>query len=266
MAFADSAGAHIYFDDGGTGEPVFLCLPGWCVHHTMFAPTVERLRRQHRVLTLDWRGHGNSPASERDFGYPDMLTDTLAVIGASGARSVIPIAQAHGGWVAVELRRRLGERVPALVFTSWNPFFTTGNPLAQPFLETMRALQDPAHWREATERLVGMWLTDAPHAVVTQMRAETGAHGYDDWARGGREITSTYAREGDPLRALSGFDPPVRTLHLYSQPRAPEYLAAQEAFAREHPWFTVCRLDAVSHFPTLELPDKTADVIGAFIQ
>ncbi len=85
-------------------------------------------------------------------------------------------------------------------------------------------------------------------------------------ARTGREIVATYAREGNPLRALSRCSPPVPVLHVYAQPRTPEYLAAQEAFARDHPWFAVRRVDAVSHFPTLEVPDGTASVIEDFIR
>jgi len=52
---------------------------------------------------------------------------------------------------------------------------------------------------------------------------------------------------------------------VYAQPRAPEFLSAQESVARDHPWFAVRRLEAVSHFPTLEVPDETADVIREFI-
>jgi hypothetical protein len=55
-------------------------------------------------------------------------------------------------------------------------------------------------------------------------------------------------------------------LHVYAQPRAPEYLALQEAFAREHPWYSVHRLEGVSQFPTLEVPEETAGVISDFIQ
>jgi pimeloyl-ACP methyl ester carboxylesterase len=266
MAFADSAGTRIYYDDGGAGEPVFLCLPGWCVHHTMFAPTAERLRARHRVLAMDWRGHGDSPAPDRDFGYAEMVADALAVIDASGARSVIPIAQAHGGWVAIELHRRLGARVPRLVFTSWNPILTGGNPLARPFLAAMEALQDRGRWRETVEQVLTMWLSGAPAAVASQIRAEMGSHGFEDWARAGREILATYAREGDPLQALGRLSPPVPALHVYAQPRTPEYFAAQEAFARDHPWFAVRRLDAVSHFPTLEVPDEAAAAIEGFVQ
>jgi hypothetical protein len=52
MAFADSQGTRIYYDDRGKGEPVLLCLSGWCVHHTIFLPLAERLSAQHRVLAM----------------------------------------------------------------------------------------------------------------------------------------------------------------------------------------------------------------------
>jgi pimeloyl-ACP methyl ester carboxylesterase len=112
----------------------------------MFAPLAERLSADHRVLSMDWRGHGNSQASDGDFGYPEMDDDAIAVIEASGANSVITITHAHGGWAAIEVRRRLGERVPKMIFTSWNPFITSRNPLVPPSLREVPALQTPALW------------------------------------------------------------------------------------------------------------------------
>ncbi len=93
MAFVDAEGIQIYYDDRGEGEPALLCLPGWCNTHTIFAPLAERLSADHRVLAMDWHGHGYSQASDRDFGFPEMAVDALAVLEASGVRSVIPIAQ-----------------------------------------------------------------------------------------------------------------------------------------------------------------------------
>ncbi len=86
------------------------------------------------------------------------------------------------------------------------------------------------------------------------------------WSRAGREISAKYEREGEPLQALSQLSPPVPVLHVYAQPPAPEYLSAQESFAEEHPWFAVRHLEAVSQFPTLEVPDETAAAIREFIQ
>ncbi len=111
-----------------------------------------------------------------------------------------------------------------------------------------------------------MWLGGAPTSVETQIRNQMLRQGFETWSRAGREILAMFALEGEPLQVLSTFDPPVPVLHVYAQPRAPEFLSAQESFAREHPWYSVHRLGGVSQFPTLEVPDDPASVIGEFIQ
>jgi pimeloyl-ACP methyl ester carboxylesterase len=266
MPFADSEGISIYYDDRGEGEPVLLCLPGWCNTHTIFEPLAERLSADQRLLALDWRGHGNSQASDRDFGFTEMAVDALAVIEASGAHSVIPIAQGQAPWAAVELQRRLGERMPKMVVSSWPVISPSGNPLASRFLNAIRALQYYERWRDGAEQLLTMWLSDAPDSVETQIRNQMLRQGYEMWSRGGREILAMYALEGEPLQVLRKFSPPVPVLHVYCQPRAPEFLSIQEEFARDHPWYFVHRLEGVSQFPTLEVPDEIASVIREFIQ
>jgi pimeloyl-ACP methyl ester carboxylesterase len=266
MPFADSEGIRIYYDDSGEGEPVLLCLPGWCNTHTIFAPLAERLSSDHRVLAMDWRGHGDSQASDRDFGFAEMAGDAHAVIEASGAHSVIPIAQGQAPWAAVELRRRLGERMPKMVASSWPVISPSGNPLASRFLNAIRALQYYERWREGAEQLLTMWLRDAPASVESHIREQMLRQGFETWSRAGREILAMYALEGEPLRVLSRFSPPMPVLHVYCQPRAPEFLSVQESFAREQPWYSVHRLEGVSQFPTLEVPDETAAVIREFIR
>jgi pimeloyl-ACP methyl ester carboxylesterase len=266
MPFADSERIRIYYDDTGEGEPVLLCLPGWCNTHAIFAPLAERLSADHRVLAMDWRGHGNSQASDRDFGFPEMARDAVAVMQDSGAQSVIPIAQGQAPWAAVELHRLLGERVPKIVISSWPVISPSGNPLASRFLNAIRALQYYERWREGAEQLLTMWLNGAPAFVETQIREQMLRQGFEMWSRGGREILAMYTLEGEPLRVLSNFSPPVSVLHVYCQPRAPEFLAVQESFAREHPWYSVHRLEGVSQFPTVEVPDETAAVIREFLR
>ena len=114
--------------------------------------------------------------------------------------------------------------------------------------------------------MLTMWLNGAPASVETHIRNQMLHQGYETWSRAGREILAMYALEGEPLRVLSKFSPPVSVLHVYAQPHAPEYLAIQEAFAQEHPWYSVHRLEGVSQFPTLEVPEETAGVISDFIQ
>jgi pimeloyl-ACP methyl ester carboxylesterase len=93
---------------------------------------------------------------------------------------------------------------------------------------------------------------------VERMRS----YGFGHWRRAGREISAGFA-QGSPLEVLAGLGG-VPTLHLYAQPADPSYLAAQQDFARLHPWFRVHRLDAVSHFPMLEVPGAMAQEIEEF--
>src|SRR5690242_17983577 len=120
MAEARSDDLRIRYDDSGTGEPALLCLAGWCASRKAFDELGRRLADRRRVLALDRRGHGDSDAARGDFGAKEQLGDALAVIAASGARQIVPVATAHAGWIAIELRRRLGpERVPKLVLIDW---------------------------------------------------------------------------------------------------------------------------------------------------
>ena len=130
----------------------------------------------------------------------------------------------------------------------------------------MEAAQDPARWQEARENVFATWLEGVTHPeVIRFVREVMGSYGFEMWARAGREITAAYAQYGTPLKALATLDPPVPTLHLYGQPRDPGYLAAQEEFAEQHPWFEVRRLEVHSHFPTIEALEKVAEAIEHFV-
>src|SRR5262249_52091005 len=93
----------IAYDDRPGDGPALLCLPGWGVNRGFFAVLATRLAKRHRVIALDWRGHGDSPKPGGSIGHDDLTEDALSVIEAAGVDTVIPIAQAHGAWIAVEL-------------------------------------------------------------------------------------------------------------------------------------------------------------------
>ena len=261
MIYADGKGVRIAYNDAGPrADAAVLCLTGWWMDKSYYGPLAERLAARHRVMTLDWRGHGDSGQAPADFGHEELADDAMAVIQSSGVHRIVPVTQAHGGWAAVELRRRLGDRVEKIVAASW---LVLDPP--PPFVAALETLQDKERWREGREQLYSMWLRGAPDGVVEEMRREMSLHDFDMCSRAARAITADYARHGNPLRALSTIDPTTNFLHLFSQPRVPEYLAAQETFSAANPWFSVKRLDGVSHFPALELPDRTAAEIERFI-
>lgn len=260
MFEVQSRGARIRFDDVGRGEPALLLLPGWCTSRAVFEPLVPRLAANHRVLTLDLRGHGQSEPGSGDFTHEALLEDALAVVAASGVRRVVPVALSHAGWFALELRRRLGARVPGLVLLDW--IILEPPP---PFLDALKGLQSDA-WPQVRDALFGMWLegVDSPE-VIRFVHEDMGGFGGEMWKRAGREISSAYAREQYPLHAFSALSPPVPVLHLYAQPEDPGYLMAQRSFSGDHPWFQVVKLDARSHFPSLEVPEAVEEHLEHFL-
>ena len=50
---------------------------------------------------------------------PGNRPERFAKAFASGADRIVPVALAHAGWVAIELRRRLGKKIPAIVLVDW---------------------------------------------------------------------------------------------------------------------------------------------------
>jgi pimeloyl-ACP methyl ester carboxylesterase len=250
----------VAYDDRGKGDVALLFLPGWCGPRSLFEPLVAPLEGRVRSLVADWRGHGDSAPAAGDFGFTELADDATAVIEHSGAERVVPVAASHGGWVAIELRRRLGaQRVPRLVFLDW---MVLGAP--EPFLDALGGMMNPASTRDVVDRVTEMWTAGLDIPTLTWYVGSMAATDDRMWARAAREITGAFERFGSPLSAVAALEPPPPTLHLYAQPRDDEYLDAQRGFAAEHPWFQVVRLDAASHFPMFEVPDAIAGLLHNF--
>ena len=261
MPDVQSRGARISYDDFGEGEPALLFMPGWCGSRRVFDELASRCATRRRTLVLDWRGHGKSARLAADFGAGDLANDALAVIEASQVGEVVPVSMSHAGWVAIELRRRLGPRVPKLVLLDW--IILEAPP---PFLGALKSLQDPAQWQQTREQLFSMWLHGPSIPALTDyVREDMGSYPFEMWARAGREISAAYEKAGSPLQALASLAPEMPVLHLYAQPADPEYLAAQRSFSAVHPWFQASRLEARSHFPMYEVPDRMALAIERFV-
>jgi pimeloyl-ACP methyl ester carboxylesterase len=255
-------GAHISFEDQGTGGPALLFMPGWCGSRRVFDELVAECSTHRRTLAMDLRGHGDSSKPVEDFDATQLVWDALALIEASGAEQVIPVALSHAGWIGIELRRRLGHRIPKMILLDW---IILDPPPA--FLGALQGLQSPTQWAQTRDQLFAMWLHDLRIPELTSyVQEDMGSYDAALWARAGREISAAYAEAGSPLSALAQLDPPVPVLHMYAQPDDPGYLGAQQTFSAAHPWFQVRKLAARSHFPMLEVPHAMAAAIEEFIR
>jgi pimeloyl-ACP methyl ester carboxylesterase len=185
-----SNGVRISYDDRGEGGPALLFLPGWCASRRVFGDLPGLAAARRRVLALDWRGHGDSEAAPGPFGADELVEDAIAVIEASGAHSVVPVALSHAGWIAIELRRRLGDRIAKLVLIDW----LVQEP-PPPFLHVLEACQSPDRWSTARDLLFSIWLRGVEDDELRSfVPADMGAYDFDMWARAGREIGAAHRR------------------------------------------------------------------------
>jgi pimeloyl-ACP methyl ester carboxylesterase len=190
-----------------------------------------------------------------------MVQDVLAVVNEAGVDRFVPCAASHSGFVTIELRRRFPERVSKLVHADWYVV-----PPPPPYRAVLEQLTSPDGWPGARDRLYEIWRAGSESPEVAAALDAMNQHGADMWMRSGREILSCYARVGSPTDAWAELDPPVEVLHLYGQPQDPAFLAAQEDYAARHRWFTVRKLDCVTHFAMIERPEQVADAIESFLQ
>ena len=260
MASTEADGIRIDYDDSGSGGPPLLCLTGWCSSRGRYDRFVPLASQHRRVVRFDWRGHGSSDDAGGDFGVEEMTRDALAVVEVARLDEFVPVSASHSGWVAIELRRRLGPRVPKLVHMDWLMV-----PPSQPYMDVIRLLQSEERWPEARDTLFRIWRGGVEEPFLDPILETMNRHGAEMWMRSGRRIEQSYADAGSPFEALAQLDPPPEVLHVYGQPRDPVYLARQEQFAAEHPWFRVRQVDASSHFAMAEAPEQAEAAIEDFV-
>lgn len=261
MPSATADGLRIeYSDTGVSGGLPLLCLTGWCSSRSRYDQLAPLLAEKHRVVCLDWRGHGESERPSGDFGLEGQVNDALAVIGATSLDRFAVASASHSGWVAIELRRRLGDRVAKIVHMDW----LVVEP-SEPYLALIRMLQSEKTWSEARDTLFEIWRGGVKTSDIDDVIAVMNVQEAKMWMRSGREIEAAFARDGSPLRALSAMEARPPVLHLYGQPRDPAYLKRQQDFAAQNEWFEVRQLDARSHFSMIEMPHDAYAAIAPFL-
>ncbi len=250
------------FEDIGTG-PALLLLSGWCQDHRLFKHLAPALAKTHRVIQLDWRGHGPDRAYDSDFTTQDQASDVIGLMDHLELDVVIPVSTSHGGWANLEMCDRAGaKRVPKSVVIDW--IMVSPN---EAFYTMIEELQLRENWEKGRGDFFKGWIGDTDNQdIIDHVSKEMASFDFEMWARSGREIAKGYRAWGSPMNRMAALKETRPITHIYSQPFEPEYTEAQRVFAASHPWFKPNKLPGKTHFPTLEQPLKVAAAIEAFVK
>jgi len=118
-------GLPLYYEDYGSG-PTVLLVPGWTITTRFWERQVADLARDHRVVTIDLRGAGNSGKTPDRHSLAAYAEDLRQVLTQLELDDVTLVGWAMAVSVAVHLLAEGCERVARLVWIDHSPrFFAT---------------------------------------------------------------------------------------------------------------------------------------------
>lgn len=107
-------GVEIAYDDVGSGPSVVL-LHGYPFNRSMWSDQVEELRKHHRVIVPDLRGHGESAVTPAPATMQSMASEVAGLLESLNISRATIGGLSMGGYVALAFYRLFPLRVRSLV-------------------------------------------------------------------------------------------------------------------------------------------------------
>ncbi|MFF1380164.1 alpha/beta fold hydrolase [Streptomyces sp. NPDC058308] len=242
MPSLDVNDTTLHYEDEGSG-PALLFLHGWGTSGRAWDAQVPEFARDHRVVTVDWRGCGRSAHPARGNTVPDVVDDLVALTEALRLARPVVVGSSIGGAFAVELGVRRPELIAGIVSVDAPGYW----PSEQAQAELVAALRRDragtvADW-------VPTWFAPgtAPALIDRTVRQilASGVH---------IDAHQATAHRYDPRPALPGLRTPVHYLHGELDTAIPVEVA--RACAALTPGATLDVIGDAGHMPHQELPHR----------
>ena len=269
--FADLPGGvrmH-YRDDGDPAKPVVMLVHGYGDSFLTWAPVIDRLKADYRVITIDLAGHGLTRTP------PDYVADSdkfAEQVDALAAKLNLPpfaiVGNSMGGGVAWQTAVRFPNRLSALVLVDAAGWPADPN---KPVPTAFKLIQSPVG-RWLVQRIETRPLTTQGLKMDVVDKALITPEFVNNWvavqqAPGHRAILMGIRPGKHGLatpEVLGKITAPTLVLHG-EQDVIIEPEAARK-FAAAIPGAKLITYPDAGHLPQYEVPDKVAADITAFLQ
>ncbi len=115
-------GAFIYYETQGEG-PAILFVHGWTMSGKFWQKQVQELAKDHQVVVMDLRAHGNSSKILYGHTIPQYAKDVRSIIESLKLKDIALVGWSLAGPVVLEYWKQFGaDKVKALGFVDMTPF------------------------------------------------------------------------------------------------------------------------------------------------
>jgi 3-oxoadipate enol-lactonase len=258
---AGDAGAELYWERSGAGEPLLLIQGMSGTHLTWGEPFLSHLRPDFDCVVFDNRGIGNSAEVEAPFTIADLAVDALAVMDAAGLETAHVLGISMGGMTAQQLALAAPERLRTLTLGCTYP----GGPGS-----SLIAPEDAGPLLEAmgSGDLDGVFKAMYEVNLSPGFRADT-SH-YDAFTAMAGALPARQQTIQLQLGAIGGHDTQARlaeiaapTLVVHGTEDRMIPVANGELIASLIPGARLEILDGVGHMFWWEQPERSAELIRA---
>ena len=120
MPFAELRKQRFYYEDTGGDGPAIVFSHGYLMDHSMFAAQVAEFARDHRVVTWDWRGFGQTETDGAPFTVWDQVDDLFALLDHLGIERAVLAGMSHGGYITMRTPLVAPDQVRAIILIDTN--------------------------------------------------------------------------------------------------------------------------------------------------
>ena len=250
MPKLNRVGVNLYYEVHGDHGPVVLLTHGYSATAQMWSGQVDVIAKDHRLITWDMRGHGQSDSPDDPSLYSEMHTvaDMAALLDEVGAPRAIIGGLSLGGYMSLAFNRVHPDRVNALLIIDTGPGYKNDEARAGWNKTSLRTAE-----RYETE---GLGLLSAGSAERRTAK-HTSATGLALAARG--MLTQ---RDASVITSLP--DIKVPSIVIVGSEDTP-FLAASDYMAAKIPGAKKAIIEGAGHAANIDKPEAFNAVLKDFL-
>lgn len=244
------------YDEVGEG-PCIVFLHGWMCNRRFWDPLIAPLVRQRRVVSLDFRGQGESSIPADGYTVEQLATDVRDVFTMLGIDEAVIVGHSMGGMVAQQFALDHPSRTAGLVLVT-----TVASALGDALISKRidkAVTNGEASFRDAFDRHFGDWFAPTTSEEVIQWVK-------DHMLRTPETVALALVRaygQFDQTNRLGEIQVPTLVVGATSDNSAVPAQAQQLADCI--PGADLCVIGECGHFPMLERVEELAERFAQFL-